>query len=128
MYEIVNTTKTSQIIPPKMIKDVEIFENTNVIIIVTNWIKNKSTIPPMVFVVNIVFLDKGIEQTKSALLFLYTKSNNDMLLNKINEIIEPKSENALSRAYDWLMLIAIVLGILPLMFRKQYQIFFVGFK
>lgn len=43
--------------------------------------------------------------------------------NKINEIIDPKSENALSRAYDWLMLIAIVVGILPLMFRKQYQIF-----
>lgn len=52
-----------------------------------------------------------------------SKSYNMEIRNKINEIIEPKSENALSRAYDWLMLIAIVVGILPLMFRKQYQIF-----
>lgn len=29
----------------------------------------------------------------------------------------------LSRAYDWLMLVTIVIGVLPLMFREQYRIF-----
>lgn len=43
--------------------------------------------------------------------------------SKISEIIEPRSENTLSQAYDWLMLVAIVIGILPLMFREQYRIF-----
>lgn len=41
----------------------------------------------------------------------------------INNIIEPRNENKFSKAYDWLMLIAIVIGILPLMFRAQYRIF-----
>ena len=43
--------------------------------------------------------------------------------NKLNDIVEPRGENKLSRAYDWLMLVAIVIGILPLMFREQYRIF-----
>lgn len=43
--------------------------------------------------------------------------------NKLDNIIEPRSENTLSRLYDWLMLVAIVIGILPLMFREQYRIF-----
>ena len=43
--------------------------------------------------------------------------------SKISDIIEPRSENTLSRVYDWLMLVAIVIGILPLMFREQYRIF-----
>ena len=45
------------------------------------------------------------------------------LRERITEIIEPRNENTLSRAYDWLMLVAIVIGILPLMFREQYRIF-----
>lgn len=43
--------------------------------------------------------------------------------NKLNDIVEPKGENKFSRTYDWLMLVAIVIGILPLMFRAQYRIF-----
>ena len=42
---------------------------------------------------------------------------------QIKEIIEPRNENVFSRAYDWVMLMAITIGILPLMFREQYRIF-----
>lgn len=45
------------------------------------------------------------------------------LRERITEIIEPRNENTLSRAYDWMMLVAIVIGILPLMFREQYRVF-----
>ena len=45
------------------------------------------------------------------------------LRERITEIIEPRNENTLSRAYDWTMLVAIVIGILPLMFREQYRVF-----
>lgn len=41
----------------------------------------------------------------------------------INNIIEPRKENHLSRIYDYVMLVAILIGILPLMFRTQYKIF-----
>lgn len=37
-------------------------------------------------------------------------------------MIEPRNENAISRAYDWVMLVAIGVGILPLMFRSQAKI------
>lgn len=46
-----------------------------------------------------------------------------IIRERITEIIEPRNENTLSRAYDWLMLVAIAIGILPLMFREQYKIF-----
>lgn len=39
------------------------------------------------------------------------------------EIVEPRNENTISRVYDWMMLVAIVFGILPLMFREQYRVF-----
>ena len=42
---------------------------------------------------------------------------------KIYQIIEPRNENIISRLYDWIMLVAIVIGLLPLMFREQPQIF-----
>ena len=45
------------------------------------------------------------------------------LRQKLHEMIEPRNENRLSRIYDWVMLIAIVIGILPLMFRNQINIF-----
>jgi len=45
------------------------------------------------------------------------------LRERLTEIIEPRNENMLSRAYDWLMLVTIVIGVLPLMFREQYRIF-----
>ena len=45
------------------------------------------------------------------------------LRERITEIIEPRNENTFSRAYDWMMLVAIVIGILPLMFREQYRVF-----
>lgn len=38
---------------------------------------------------------------------------------KIFEIIEPRNNNQVSRIYDWLMLFAIIIGIIPLMFRNQ---------
>lgn len=45
------------------------------------------------------------------------------LREKIKEMIAPRNENIVSRAYDWVMLGAIVIGILPLMFRSQPRLF-----
>ena len=45
------------------------------------------------------------------------------ILEKINNVIEPNKENIISRVYDSIMLIAIVIGVLPLMFRTQYKLF-----
>ena len=45
------------------------------------------------------------------------------IYERINNVIEPKNENTLSRVYDYIMLIAIIIGILPLMFRTQYKMF-----
>ena len=42
---------------------------------------------------------------------------------KIYKIIEPRNENIYSKVYDSLMLVAIVIGIVPLMFREQIQMF-----
>lgn len=42
---------------------------------------------------------------------------------QIRELIEPRNDSLYSRVYDWLMLVAIVIGILPLMFREQLKIF-----
>ena len=43
---------------------------------------------------------------------------------KINEIIEPGfSESFFSRLYDWCMLIAIAISIIPLMFRENHHFF-----
>lgn len=46
-------------------------------------------------------------------------------LEEIDNIIEPHNENYLSHLYDWIMLIAIFIGILPLMFRTQCKLFIV---
>ena len=45
------------------------------------------------------------------------------LRENIYRIIEPRNPNMYSRAYDFVMLIAIALGILPLMFRLQIKLF-----
>lgn len=45
------------------------------------------------------------------------------IIEKINSIIEPNKENRISRSYDCIMLIAIVIGVIPLMFRTQYKLF-----
>lgn len=45
----------------------------------------------------------------------------------IYKIIEPKYNNKdswLSRTYDWIMLIAIIIAIIPLMFREQPRLFY----
>lgn len=42
---------------------------------------------------------------------------------QIRELIEPRNDSLYSRVYDWVMLVAIVIGILPLMFREQLKIF-----
>ena len=42
---------------------------------------------------------------------------------RINSIVEPRRGNRYSRIYDYVMLIAIVVGIFPLMFRTQYKFF-----
>ena len=42
---------------------------------------------------------------------------------KIVNIIESKNDNKWSRIYEWVMLIAIAIGIFPLMFRTHYPIF-----
>ena len=41
----------------------------------------------------------------------------------IHSVIEPRRENRYSRLYDVVMLIAIIIGIFPLMFRTQYKLF-----
>lgn len=43
--------------------------------------------------------------------------------DKINQVIEPRSNDASSRAYEILMLVGIAIGIVPLMFRTQYEVF-----
>ena len=45
------------------------------------------------------------------------------MLEKICRIIEPRTENKKSRIYEWIMLIAIAIGIFPLLFRTHYEIF-----
>ncbi len=42
---------------------------------------------------------------------------------QIKELIEPKNEHILSRVYDWVMFTAIIIGIIPLLFREQLPIF-----
>ena len=44
-------------------------------------------------------------------------------LEQINKIIVPNNENRISRAYDILMLIAIIVGVFPLMFREKNEYF-----
>lgn len=41
----------------------------------------------------------------------------------IRELIEPRNDSSSSRIYDWFMLVAIVVGILPLLFREQSILF-----
>ena len=41
----------------------------------------------------------------------------------IRELIDPKNDSSSSRIYDWIMLVAIVVGILPLLFREQSMLF-----
>ena len=46
----------------------------------------------------------------------------------IYNIVEPKynsNDNKGSRVYDWLMLIAIIIGIIPLMFREHNKLFYI---
>ena len=45
------------------------------------------------------------------------------VLEHINNVIEPNKENNISRIYDCIMLIAIIIGLFPLMFREQYKLF-----
>jgi voltage-gated potassium channel len=45
------------------------------------------------------------------------------LREKIYKVVEPKNDGYSSKAYDIVMLMAIVIGIIPLMFRTQYKIF-----
>ena len=42
---------------------------------------------------------------------------------RIKELIEPRNDSYSSRIYDWIMLVAIVIGILPLIFREQLTLF-----
>ena len=46
----------------------------------------------------------------------------------IYKIVEPKynsNDNKWSRVYDWVMLVAIIIGIIPLMFREHNKLFFI---
>ena len=46
---------------------------------------------------------------------------------RIFEIVEPRynsQDSIQTRVYDWCMLIAIAIGILPLMFREQTRLFY----
>ena len=46
-----------------------------------------------------------------------------MTRENIRELIEPRIESSCSRIYDWVMLSAIVIGVVPLLFREQPTIF-----
>lgn len=41
----------------------------------------------------------------------------------IREMIEPRNDSSFSRVYDWIMLAAIVVGIIPLMFKEKSNLF-----
>ena len=45
------------------------------------------------------------------------------LRQRIHEMIEPRNDNVVSKVYDWLMLGAIIIGIIPLLFRSQPKLF-----
>ena len=44
-------------------------------------------------------------------------------LEKINNVVEPNEESRLYQIYDGIMLIAIIIGIFPLMFRTETVLF-----
>lgn len=49
------------------------------------------------------------------------------LRQKIYSIVEPRyntNDGMVSRVYDWVMLVAIIIGIIPLMFREQTRLFY----
>ena len=46
-----------------------------------------------------------------------------MIRECIRELIEPRNDSFYSHVYDWIMLVAIVIGILPLLFREQLTLF-----
>ncbi len=45
------------------------------------------------------------------------------MTKEIVNIIEPNTDNKWSRIYEWIMLVAIAIGIFPLMFRTHYTLF-----
>lgn len=50
------------------------------------------------------------------------------LRQKIYEIVEPRyntQDSVMTRVYDWVMLVAIIIGIIPLMFREQTKLFYI---
>ena len=50
------------------------------------------------------------------------------LRQKIFAVVEPRYNNQdslVARIYDWVMLVAIIIGIIPLMFREQTALFYV---
>lgn len=45
------------------------------------------------------------------------------ILERLNVVVEPNKEDKASRVYDWIMLVAISIGVFPLMFRTQTRLF-----
>ena len=41
----------------------------------------------------------------------------------ISNLVEPRKEGALSQAYDYMMIAAIIMGTIPLLFRDQTKLF-----
>jgi voltage-gated potassium channel len=41
----------------------------------------------------------------------------------IDDLVEPRKEGALSKAYDCMMIVAIIMGTVPLLFREQIKLF-----
>lgn len=54
---------------------------------------------------------------------IFLMEYNMICREKIREIIETRRSSRISRIYDWVMLLAIIFGILPLMFRQHYLLF-----
>ena len=41
----------------------------------------------------------------------------------ISDLVEPRKEGAIFRAYDYLMIVAIIIGTVPLLYREQIKLF-----
>ena len=41
----------------------------------------------------------------------------------ISDLVEPRKEGAFFRAYDYLMIVAIIIGTVPLLYREQIKLF-----
>lgn len=75
---------------------------------------------PYIFTENVDFLQLTLK--KEILLYL-CKKKSMLYREKIYELVEPRKGKFFSQVYDCIMLIAIIIGTAPLLFRVQHPIF-----